>query len=92
MPPRDAMAEHKDHQEEDQIDIGVSAQDEEIHCLGKEQRLTHKDMRVLLETIREIAVAMAWMQKRLEETPPAIFEQERLQTLPPPQLEMLPAG
>lgn len=52
--------EHREEcREEHQNAGGAHAQDEEICHLGKEQRRTHEDMGVLMETIREMAVTMA---------------------------------
>lgn len=53
----------------------MSAQDEKIRCQSKEQtrqdmRKTREDIGILLETVREMALLIAQMQKRLmDETP-----------------------
>lgn len=46
-------------------------------------------MGALLEIVREVAVAMAHMQKRpMEETPPSTSNEDRVPHLPPPQFEV----
>lgn len=53
----------------------MTAQDEKIRCQSKEQtrqdmRKTREDIGILLETVREMALPIAQMQKRLmDETP-----------------------
>lgn len=65
--------DREEHKEDPQMNRAISSKDENICCLGEEQRRTREEMGVLLETVQEMAVAMERMQKSpMDETPRSV--------------------